>query len=111
MMLHFILSENWWPRLKKLEYNFLSGLSGTINKDESLCNKKCYFANIVGKGDKQIINVLQDDKQLKKENKLDFLLKSMEVIMVIDRYRNKKFKMFFRSKKSHPSYYYNCRGK
>ncbi len=71
MMLHFILSENWWPRLKKLEYNFLSG---TINKDESLCNKNCYFSNIVGKGDKQVIKVLQRDKQLKKENKLDFLL-------------------------------------
>ena len=59
IMIHFILSEGWWPKLKKMEYNFLSG---TINKDESLCKEECYFSSIVGKGDTQVIKILQKDK-------------------------------------------------
>ena len=48
MMIRFLLFKNWWPKLSRLEYNFLSG---KMNKDESSCNKGCYFLSIVGNGD------------------------------------------------------------
>jgi len=64
MMIHFILSKDWWPKLQRQEYNFLSG---TINHDKSLCNKGCYFLNMTGKGNHQIINVLQNDKLIKRK--------------------------------------------
>ena len=64
MMIHFLLSKDWWPKLNRQEYNFLSG---QINKDESSCNKACYFLNIVGKGDANHIKILQEDVKLKKK--------------------------------------------
>ena len=63
MMIHFILSENWWPKIKKLEYNFLSSI---MKKDETLCNEGCYFSTMTGRGNRQTIKVLQKDKKFKK---------------------------------------------
>ena len=71
MMIHFILSEDWWTKLNQLEYNFLSG---QMNQDKSLCNKECYFLSIIGKGDKQAIKMSQKDKTFKKKNILNLLL-------------------------------------
>jgi len=72
MMIHFLLSKDWWPKLNRLEYNFLSG---QINKDESPCNKECYFLSIVGKGDVNRIKVLQKDIKIEKRNLLDIIFK------------------------------------
>lgn len=72
MMIHFLLSKDWWPKLNRLEYNFLSG---QMNKDESSCNKECYFLNIIGKGDTNRIKVLQEDVKFKKRNLLDIIFK------------------------------------
>ena len=71
MMLRFVLSKDWWPNLESLEYNFLSG---NITQDKSSCKINCYFSNITGKGDKQNIKILQDNKNLKKKNVLSLLL-------------------------------------
>ncbi len=72
MMIHFLLSKNWWPKLKRLEYNFLSG---QINKDESSCNEGCYFSNMIGKGDSQCIKILQKDVKIAKKHLLDIIFK------------------------------------
>ena len=67
LMIHFLLSKDWWPTLDRLEYNFLSG---RMIQDKSSCNKDCYFLNIAGKGDTHPIKVLQEDLKFKKSNVL-----------------------------------------
>ena len=64
MMIRFILSDKWWPKIKRLEYNFLSG---EMRRDEFTCEEMCYFKEITGKGDRQIIKILQNDRKIKKE--------------------------------------------
>ena len=70
MMIRFLLSKDWWPKLNRLEYNFLSR---QIDKDESSCSKKCYFLSIIGKGDVNCIKLLQKDIKLKNRNLLDII--------------------------------------
>ena len=72
MMIRFLLFKDWWPKLNRLEYNFLSG---QMNKDESSCNKECYFLNIVGKGDVVHVKILQKDVKIEKKKLLDMIFK------------------------------------
>ena len=72
MMIHFLLSKDWWPKLSRLEYNFLSG---QMKKDKSSCHKECYFLSIVGKGSASPIKILKEDIKLKKRTWLDIIFK------------------------------------
>ncbi len=72
MMIRFLLSQNWWPKLNSIKYNFLSGQT---DKDEFSCNKGCYFLDIVGKGDLNHVKVLQEDIKIRRKGLLDFVLK------------------------------------
>ena len=64
MMIRFLLSAKWWPKIKRLEYNFLSG---EMRQDKLNCKETCYFNTIIGKGDEHRMQLLQEDQKIKKE--------------------------------------------
>ena len=77
MMMRFLLSQDWWPKLNRQEYNFSLG---KLDKEQSVCNKECHFLNIVGKGNSIPIKILKEDVKLEKKNILTIIFNTRRIL-------------------------------